>query len=100
MIQTKLKIFIINFFAVIFAIFVCLIIANVIFIKISTQKIFPRSLSGSLPSILQTFNPDTYNKPTIYFGIFTGIAMLLALISVLTLLPKLILLIQPFGKAN
>ncbi len=38
--------------------------------------------------------------PTIYFGIFTGIAMLLALISVLTLLPKLILLIQPFGKAN
>jgi len=36
--------------------------------------------------------------PTIYFGIFTGIAMLLALISVLTLLPKLILLIQPFGK--
>ena len=37
-------------------------------------------------------------KPTIYFGIFTGIAMLLALISVLTLLPKLILLIQPFGN--
>ena len=36
--------------------------------------------------------------PTIYFGIFTGIAMLLALISVLTLLPKLILLIRPFGK--
>ncbi len=36
--------------------------------------------------------------PTIYFGIFTGIAMLLALISVLTFLPKLILLIQPFGK--
>ena len=38
--------------------------------------------------------------PTIYFGIFTGIAMMLALISVLTLLPKLILLIKPFGKAN
>ena len=38
--------------------------------------------------------------PTIYFGIFTGIAMLLALISVLTLLPKLILLVQPFGKTN
>ena len=36
--------------------------------------------------------------PTIYFGIFTGIAMLLALISVLTLLPKLILLIKPFGN--
>jgi predicted RND superfamily exporter protein len=36
--------------------------------------------------------------PTIYFGIFTGIAMLLAMISVLTLLPTLILIIKPFGK--
>ncbi len=36
--------------------------------------------------------------PTIYFGIFTGIAMLLAMISVLTLLPKLILILKPFGK--
>ena len=36
--------------------------------------------------------------PTIYFGIFTGLAMLLAMISVLTLLPKLILELQPFGK--
>ena len=36
--------------------------------------------------------------PTIYFGVFTGIAMLLALISVLTLLPKLILVLQPFGS--
>ncbi len=36
--------------------------------------------------------------PTIYFGIFTGIAMLLAMISVLTLLPSLILLIKPFSK--
>jgi len=36
--------------------------------------------------------------PTIYFGIFTGIAMLLAMISVLTLLPKLILTLKPFGK--
>jgi uncharacterized protein len=35
--------------------------------------------------------------PTIYFGFFTGVAMLLALISVLTLLPKLILVLQPFG---
>jgi len=37
--------------------------------------------------------------PTIYFGIFTGIAMLLAMISVLTLLPKLILITKPFGNA-
>ena len=36
--------------------------------------------------------------PTIYFGIFTGIAMLLAMISVLTLLPSLILISKPFGK--
>ena len=36
--------------------------------------------------------------PTIYFGIFTGIAMLLAMVSVLTLLPKLIIIYRPFGK--
>ncbi len=34
--------------------------------------------------------------PTIYFGVFTGIAMLLAMISVLTLLPSLILVTKPF----
>ena len=38
--------------------------------------------------------------PTIYFGVFTGIAMLLAMISVLTLLPKLILTLKPFGVEN
>ena len=36
--------------------------------------------------------------PTIYFGVFTGIAMLLAMISVLTLLPSLIMINKPFGK--
>ena len=36
--------------------------------------------------------------PTIYFGMFTGLAMLLAMISVLTLLPSLILMVKPFGK--
>ena len=36
--------------------------------------------------------------PTIYFGIFTGLAMLFAMVSVLTLLPSLILMIKPFGK--
>ncbi len=35
--------------------------------------------------------------PTIYFGIFTGIAMLLAMISVLTLLPVLLQVFRPFG---
>ena len=34
--------------------------------------------------------------PTIYFGVFTGIAMLLAMVSVLTLLPSLLLKIKPF----
>ena len=36
--------------------------------------------------------------PTIYFGVFTGIAMLLAMISVLTLLPKLLIIYKPFGS--
>ncbi|MDX1633495.1 MAG: MMPL family transporter [Marinobacter sp.] len=35
--------------------------------------------------------------PTIYFGLFTGFAMLVALLGALTLLPRLILLIRPFG---
>ena len=36
--------------------------------------------------------------PTIYFGVFTGLAMLIALLSILILLPKIILLWQPFKK--
>ena len=38
--------------------------------------------------------------PTIYFGVFTGIAMLLAMISVLTLLPKLLIIYKPFGVSD
>ncbi len=38
--------------------------------------------------------------PTIYFGIFTGLAMLLAMISVLTLLPSLILTVKPFDRKS
>ena len=38
--------------------------------------------------------------PTIYFGIFTGIAMLLAMISVLTLLPALLRVSKPFDYLN
>ncbi len=38
--------------------------------------------------------------PTIYFGVFTGLAMCLAMISVLTLLPALILIIKPFSKSS
>jgi len=35
--------------------------------------------------------------PTIYFGLLTGAAMLIALMAALTVLPKLILLWKPFG---
>lgn len=38
--------------------------------------------------------------PTIYFGIFTGLAMFIALLSVLTLLPKLLYLTQPFKTTS
>ena len=34
--------------------------------------------------------------PTIYFGVLTGLAMLVALLAALTLLPKLILVVKPF----
>ena len=37
--------------------------------------------------------------PTIYFGLFTGFAMFMALLGALTLLPRLIVLIKPFGQA-
>ena len=35
--------------------------------------------------------------PTIYFGLLTGLAMAIALLAALTLLPKLILVTRPFG---
>ncbi|MCH8499162.1 MAG: MMPL family transporter [Marinobacter sp.] len=38
--------------------------------------------------------------PTIYFGLFTGFAMLMALLGALTLLPRLIILLKPFGPDN
>ncbi len=38
--------------------------------------------------------------PTIYFGLFTGLAMFLALLAALTLLPKLIILIKPFQTTD
>jgi predicted RND superfamily exporter protein len=36
--------------------------------------------------------------PTIYFGALTGLAMFVALLAALTLLPKLILVRKPFGS--
>jgi len=38
--------------------------------------------------------------PTIYFGLFTGLAMFIALIASLTLLPQLLVWIKPFGPEN
>ena len=36
--------------------------------------------------------------PTLYFGLLTGLAMFIALIAALTLLPHLLMRLQPFGK--
>jgi predicted RND superfamily exporter protein len=36
--------------------------------------------------------------PSIYFGLFTGLAMLIALLGALTLLPQMLILVKPFGK--
>ena len=38
--------------------------------------------------------------PTIHFGLLTGLAMAIALLAALTLLPKLILLTKPFGMGE
>ncbi len=35
--------------------------------------------------------------PTIYFGLLTGLAMLIALLAALTLLPQLLIVVRPFG---
>ncbi len=37
--------------------------------------------------------------PTIYFGVFTGFAMLFAMVANLTVLPLLIMWIKPLGRA-
>jgi hypothetical protein len=36
--------------------------------------------------------------PTIYFGLFTGLAMLIALVAALTLLPQLLIVFKPYKK--
>ncbi|MDH4316883.1 MAG: MMPL family transporter, partial [Desulfobulbaceae bacterium] len=38
--------------------------------------------------------------PSVYFGLFTGFAMIMALLAALTLLPYLIVLWKPFGQEN
>lgn len=36
--------------------------------------------------------------PSVYFGLLTGLAMLIALLGALTLLPQMLILVKPFGK--
>jgi uncharacterized membrane protein YdfJ with MMPL/SSD domain len=36
--------------------------------------------------------------PTVYFGLLTVMAMVIALLAALTLLPELLILVKPFGK--
>jgi len=36
--------------------------------------------------------------PSVYFGLLTGLAMLMALLAALTLLPRLLILVKPFGR--
>ena len=38
--------------------------------------------------------------PSVYFGLLTGLAMLIALIADLTLLPQMLILVKPFGKED
>jgi len=37
-------------------------------------------------------------RPSVYFGLLTGLAMLIALLAALTLLPQMLILVKPFGK--
>jgi len=36
--------------------------------------------------------------PSVYFGLLTGLALLIALLAALTLLPQMLILVKPFGK--
>ena len=38
--------------------------------------------------------------PSIYFGLLTGLAMVIALAAALTLLPQLLVFFKPFGKES
>jgi predicted RND superfamily exporter protein len=57
-----------------------------------------KAIFNTSVTIIFGFSILTFSNfiPTIYFGIFTGLAMFIALLSVLALLPKLILVWRPF----
>jgi hypothetical protein len=54
---------------------------------------------GSLKKFMQRFNcrQAVLIIPSIYFGLLTGLAMLIALLGALTLLPQLLVVFKPFG---
>ena len=61
----NIKNYILNFAIVVISLILGLLIINLIFINIANQKNFPRSLVGSLPNMLITFYPETYNDNTL-----------------------------------
>ena len=58
----RIKNYILNTFTLVISILIGLMIINFILIKLSSTKIFPRSLAGSLPNVLLTFYPGTYKE--------------------------------------
>ena len=58
----RTKNYILNIFTLVISILIGLMIINFILIKLSSTKIFPRSLAGSLSNVLLTFYPGTYKE--------------------------------------
>ncbi|ODS24548.1 hypothetical protein AB835_02885 [Candidatus Endobugula sertula] len=59
-----------------------------------------RSMYYTSVTVIMGFSILALSKfiPSIYFGLLTGLAMLAAIVASLTLLPKLMLLLQPLGR--
>ena len=62
------------------------------------HKTVGRAILNTSVTIIFGFSILVFSNfiPTIYFGFFTGLAMFIALMAILTLLPRIILLWQPF----
>ncbi len=61
-----------------------------------------RAMSYTSVVIVAGFSILTFSNfvPTIYFGVFTGLAMIVALLAAMMLLPLLILIIRPLGPGE
>ena len=57
-----------------------------------------------MPSIINDcfsiLNLKTNENPDLYFGLLTGLAMLIALVAALTLLPQLLIFLKPLGPES